>query len=875
MDPATILVGTGERFDKSPAHLGADCSKYTCTQLYTALAHRWSTDQFLTLYQVWHENGTLAYWPRLNMANVREIRERNCHVYQVGIALDFDLPGKRTWEGDEPDQMYQRLMSYAGQEWSVPADWTACYTTEHGFRLIYALSHTLRPESVNAKIAGLIRDFQVVGLNFDEACKDWTRLFRLPCVTRDGLPTWTQHYFRFWWQNKTLNPDTIADGEVERRFNAVSYGILDEQMPTPEESRDRLYMASPSTGQDIQTPWYREARRRLQGREVLKYIDGNFSLVQGTRNNSLAKLIGQACSVLIEVPEVSAPNIFALIDDQVQQLSTESGELEWRHTAWGMVCRFLGQELAQLNDRKALAAQAQAAKDGELVDVQNSMVHGLREWCQEEEIHQDEHAALEWARQHAIVCAKNYYVLKPNGHYDSMGVSLTHLPARIRALGMDLFIPTREPTVSGGMKDVTPGALVNRHGTIVSQIEGAVDVPETQLINPGTSEAKLVFRMYQRKTDLKPAWSRHVEQWLRSWCMVDEDYERLTAWIGHALNFEGGPICALSLSGPPGAGKKLLAQGLAEAITTERFATGAEFETNYGSALLRTGFVVLNEGLPSNVRNFADIFRRMVGGDPIEINPKYQDPVVVRNPVRMILMANNLESVVGLVGQQELTEEDQKALVQRILHLNISPRAADYLTGLGGLAYTGAEHARWIRGDAGAASDYIVARHFLYLYENRPAVPKGARMLVEGAMDGDLVRLMSLRSGDTSVVVEALVRLIERNTSSTGILIDHHLRMVKVSSAIVLDYIHDHLYTRMRGTIHIRAIANALKTLAVGPQEKVAGHGRMYTLNLRKLYDESVDHGYKCSVLFGLVSGVTAATTQQAKVVFPPPNNAG
>lgn len=79
------------------------------------------------------------------------------------------------------------------------------YTTAHGYRLVYAIppdedgswpsvdcpgARDVWAASIREWLAYIERDFGIVG---DRACSDWTRLYRLPRVVRDGAPTEPLH----------------------------------------------------------------------------------------------------------------------------------------------------------------------------------------------------------------------------------------------------------------------------------------------------------------------------------------------------------------------------------------------------------------------------------------------------------------------------------------------------------------------------------------------------------------------------------------------------------------------------------------------------------------------------------------------------------
>ena len=60
------------------------------------------------------------------------------------------------------------------------------YHTKNGARVVQPLVRPLPVEQVEPYIARWFGELKAAGLNPDKACKDWTRLFRLPNVFRDG-----------------------------------------------------------------------------------------------------------------------------------------------------------------------------------------------------------------------------------------------------------------------------------------------------------------------------------------------------------------------------------------------------------------------------------------------------------------------------------------------------------------------------------------------------------------------------------------------------------------------------------------------------------------------------------------------------------------
>ena len=62
------------------------------------------------------------------------------------------------------------------------------YSTNGGFRLIFRLPEALTPEHYEQAHYAFGEELTRRGIVIDQACKDWTRCYRLPFVIRDGKP---------------------------------------------------------------------------------------------------------------------------------------------------------------------------------------------------------------------------------------------------------------------------------------------------------------------------------------------------------------------------------------------------------------------------------------------------------------------------------------------------------------------------------------------------------------------------------------------------------------------------------------------------------------------------------------------------------------
>lgn len=151
------------------------------------------------------------------------------------LALDFDLPEHVRWTDAHREQV-ERLLAEASLRWPILNTPTVFYTTSGGFRLVWVLSEAVDvhgPGGLEDLLFGLVAQAHIAGLTVDRACKDWTRLFRLPRVVRADKPaveaqTWQQPYYAQSWGRVDFNAKeaTPSTGVVQTHplasFRALS-----------------------------------------------------------------------------------------------------------------------------------------------------------------------------------------------------------------------------------------------------------------------------------------------------------------------------------------------------------------------------------------------------------------------------------------------------------------------------------------------------------------------------------------------------------------------------------------------------------------------------------------------------------------------------
>jgi hypothetical protein len=115
---------------------------------------------------------------------------------RMGVALiDLDRDPHVEWDPNTDDA----LITFTALRELFPK--AAVFTTRRGCRLVFKLPHETDPHGWEARVAnitaqvGEILNAAKLGVQVDDTTAEWTRLFQLPNVIRDGSPTWEQHYF--------------------------------------------------------------------------------------------------------------------------------------------------------------------------------------------------------------------------------------------------------------------------------------------------------------------------------------------------------------------------------------------------------------------------------------------------------------------------------------------------------------------------------------------------------------------------------------------------------------------------------------------------------------------------------------------------------
>lgn len=777
-----------------------------------AFESAYQTDAHFFQYEVM---GTaLARWPRINKRGpmLRLLREKGADVVATTLVLEFDNPGHADTPpgqvGRDLQGAWLAQLSKISEDWPTAWQWALCYFTRAGSRLVYVLTEPIPVDKVEVFHIGLCQQFRKHGMFPDMRCSDWSRCFRLPFVKRDGVATWEQDYAaEFLPQyNQRLDSKTLVAAETTRE--AQEYGQI-KMLTNPQ----------PKDGEAITPPGlWKEAKRRLVGRDCFKCIFEHMPIAEkGNRDNTIMRYVGQAVGLLIRVHGCTPEGIYSLFYSAVEQLEPDRDTKDWKAILWSCVTRVWALEQAKWDVELAIEEKKRADVKSALTNIG----YGMRKWCKAMELFDDNDAVIErWVSQHLIISTgKTFLMMGPDGYYISTQIQYNQIIAAINMSHLKDLIPTQRQTSNGGVQEISIQTIINNYCTISTHIRTMPEIEGAFIEHIDTPNAQVVIPAYCRSKNLQPEYNADVDTWLQK--LFGDQYDLGKKWIGWALAWDEGPICALSMSGAAGVGKKMLAQGLCETLQLPKMASTSDL-SDVSYKLVQSPFLVVDEGWPKqrSGRHVADTFRSFVSGDIGSVRRLYEAPVDIKSPVRFLFTANNLDVVKMLSEGRDLSPDDQRALSIRLLHVDISAQAEEWLRLRGGYIHT----AGWIEGDSGKPSQYVVARHFLWLHQERKG-PVGARFLVEGNNAQNIMFDMRTRSGNSPIFFETIIRLF--NSQSTR----HDMRYegiavedgeIYVTYDCVLTFFREELKHLTNDHLTPRAVTNGLVGLMkAAPKLKV------------------------------------------------------
>ncbi len=833
-----ILSVEGPHLDNKGRHFTPQLGELTT--LRDALDREHGTNAMVTTYAVLEtdeDSGGKAFVPSplIRKAALKSVRAHGGDIMLTCIGIDIDTPAHAPLS---EEFLADTAIAIA----SLPApfdQWHSWYTSRHGLRVFYALTEPLPVDDAEPRVLTFLRALREHGIAADEACKDWTRRFLLPKVARDGTRT----------VNDTLFTLTIAEGSPSVDLSAFSKAPANilarqisferrERYPAQDECAARLTEISPK-GRPVASRFLNAARKVLKAwpHYYEQLITQHDPLPDEDRHNYMITMFGVIVPPLIRRAGARAEDIFALVYDPILAWDPATLKADPHANVWDALQHVYQIEAAKYNEEQK--DKAEKAEEG-LTHMQ-AMIRGMRTWCPDPQLAAGvrEEASTSFVMRHLFAnIEKQFFPMGRYGEYEQSSISRDQIITHIRNGFLNEIVPTETPDGT-----VPAAKIVDSHSTIVHYVEYLPECKEMGIKRMDSPTATLYLPMYRRNPHLTACYNAEVDGWLKA--LFHDHYKTACEWIGYALAFDECTVCALSIKGHPDIGKKLLIVGLSECLEIPYFIPGETLDATHNEAMLKSPFLHVNETWPMmrNHPSSSDRFKQLVGGDPIHVNPKFKTPVMVKNPLRILITANNHDALHDMIRGRNIRPCDREAIGQRLYHLDTDREAAYYLRSLGGHAYTSRPGARWIGGDSGQVSDCIVARHFLWLYENRPPIP----IVKDG--DGSVSKRMAVmgNSGGTDTgMFQAAAQGASLPMVMRGVLemcrspktYPNDLIMGKGTAWVTMGGLYNIITKDMEERLSERALEEAVESLSRETDPLVYDDGRHFTeINMELVLD--------------------------------------
>lgn len=613
--------------------------------------------------------------------------------------------------------------------------------------------------------------------------------------------------------------------EVEHRGKVV---WRDEALPTPEDARALLCDAKGNPSE-----FFKFAKAQLpKGSPFYGPIfdpSKTFAPEEGSRYTRLRSATAWASGHLTGTDGIEPIHIFALFHDQVAQWGEDGDGTLFVERLWTFCQHFWALDDART---RAEALQAQvAARDAQ--EIIQGMIDGVAAW-HPPIASMEFNEARRWILRHLAVSISGsslYYIMDLNGQYSPNGVTTLQLMPEMIVRNLNKIVKLKNE--EGRYKDARE--ILVQHSTSVRALKYEGGSTHSRIEAPGTAHAALIFGVYARRTDLTPQWDDDVDEWLRRF--GGPSYATLCEWIGHAVAFDEGALPMLSVVGAPDCGKKLLVQGLAECMVDACTADGEALFGDWNESLLRSPIVWTDEGWSiGNIKHPADRIREVIGAPEIRLKRRFQDTATLKANLRIIITANTFDVISRLGLGRELDESSQRALAERLIHINVPDGCSEWLKERGGMRFTGAKGRRWIAGDGrNQPSDYILARHFLKLHEMTADIRENqrGRYLMSGlradTYSTEVMAELRTASGGSPQMVTAIFRMLNSMTGPNGkvnnqkfdrVYADEDTKNVWILPSAVVDYMKSDDYFTQRDFVSLRSASKAIENLTRDPRKE-------------------------------------------------------
>lgn len=727
----------------SPGNVGSLPPTGQLFPLYDAFNNEWDRWAHFTCYQVLDTPiGSPVH--RLNK-DAEGIPSLQHKIALTTICLDFDIVDqngdKIGWKGTPDPAAPDRWLEYIQNLTGPLGQWAHWCTSASGWHLTYVLSGHLSPSIFETIARGIRRDFHALGIQVDEQCSDWTRLYAFPKVVKpDGTATWKQSWYREVWASpaRTLNPTEIRPEASTKGL--MSYRAAEaarpKDMPDPDAALALIYKLGDRWSL---TPLGARIRKKLE--ECLPYANEHANAVRqlisptgsfpsGMRDHAVSQTTGWVVSKCITLEEASAEAIFGLFVPACENTDFSAPREEggsWLEKCWTKIHEWWAKDSARVADELAMArslASATKAKAGG--------IEGLARALSSRVTNPD---LVDPAKQRALITklaicmhgSSDFYSLQEDGSYKGPFATLNSaLGGMALSVALELgFCIMKEkdgkiqqcwldaPTVQriscARVTDATAtfGTEIGR-SRIVEILDG--DMVRLATVSAGSAN------------QITPRWSDRVDRLMRvqTGCsiydnsVITQAYREFIYWLAHVPLVERWKLPALFIYGAPRTGKSLWCRAVS-LLFTGNASGGHVLTQKWNHTLAYSAIVAMDEGLPS-LRGVAgkqatQMMRRVIVGDPVPVEAKGQNIRTAQMNWRVIASENSADSFYQLMESfgAFAARDEKKALATRIHLINVRAEAAQWI---------GSQQMELFPEDGSCDFVLEMAQHALYLATN-------------------------------------------------------------------------------------------------------------------------------------------------------------
>ncbi len=793
--PGKMLRGlvTFNGFDQDPVGL---CKKgepvklsVKLTDLEELFAQDSIRDSHVVTYTIKDPEGNcLDRIPRLNKGSLDAIRAAGYTIEHITVWIDADLkdivgrtgheePPKLKWHELTPEEqtdVWTRIENARIKLGAKGMEWVASYSTESGLRFIHALAIPVPAgASYEALVARFISAYALAGLPADDACKDWTRLFRAPRVTKEsGLQTWEQEWFtsvidltddRLFYipTEKDLRPPDVAPTvSIDRTAGRPT--------PDPTAAMALIEYLDGSSGKARPTPAAKAAKSALEDSGTFAWVFGEAPLAfPGNRHTMLTRAVGEIVGTLHGLPNITPEFVFGLLYIPVSRFQDDE---TWHSKAWEMITTFWDREETKKAQKAVAAAEVVEEQAAVQETERERFLRGVRSWCVETNGMDDE-AALEYVKTSGLGLLREarrdtFRILMPSGYYDEHGCSINAIPRMVEQLGMEWLTPIEYMKMDrNGNATVSriPPATLAEAATVYSTEEIRLDRRGSYLKKDMEGRATFVSVPFYLRDDIEPLLTPAIyELWMAAAGGNEELGRTMIAAMASLLLFQHGPTAAVCLWGKGNSGKSLAALSLGECISTRRLADGASLTDNFNDTMRLSPIVHVDEALDRGSKGIdaSAALRRLITSTNTSIEQKGKDKVWMQGVHRVLMTANSADILTSLLGSRVRGDADMKAIGERIAAFQMHEKASEWLTkhNQGWRTTRG-----WI-GEHGRVGLYAkfwfwAMRACIDWEQGKPKM-RGRRLLFEGNAQSTILRELEEDTGPIPAICAAINRMV-------------------------------------------------------------------------------------------------------------------